>query len=73
MRLPTDAIIAINKIKNYLLTQRAEDDKSRYLEQAGYSTENWKQLEIDLRQQILVKDALPRKLSMVKCMKYEAR
>jgi len=58
MKLPVDAIIAADKIKLYLLKHRQEDDKSRYLAQAGYGVENWQQLERDLREQILVKDAV---------------
>ena len=57
MKLPPDSIIAIEKIKNYLLTRRVEDDKSYYIEQAGYTIENWKQLEADIRNQVLVHDA----------------
>ena len=64
MKLPPDAIIAIGKIKNYLLTRRVEDDKSRFLKQAGYSIENWKQLEMDIRKQILIKDAMPMEQTM---------
>jgi hypothetical protein len=58
MKLPYDAVIAPEKIKEYLLTHRVEDDKSLYLEQAGYSLNSWYSLERDLREQILPKEAM---------------
>ncbi|NEO18727.1 MULTISPECIES: DUF6883 domain-containing protein [unclassified Moorena] len=57
MKLPQDAIIATAKLTRYLLVWRDNDDKSKFLAQAGYSQENWQQLEIDLRSQILPLDA----------------
>jgi hypothetical protein len=59
MKLPADAIIAPAKLMNYLLIFRPVDDKSKFLAQAGYGTENWQQLELDLRNQILPLDAKP--------------
>lgn len=59
MKLSRDAIIAEAKLTKYLLVWRDADDKSRFLEQAGYTLENWKQLEADLRNQILPLEAVP--------------
>ncbi len=36
MKLPQDAIIAEAKITRYLLQWKPEDDKSKFLSQAGY-------------------------------------
>ncbi len=59
MKLPEDAIIASAKLTNYLLIYRSADDKSKFLSQAGYSLDNWQQLEADLRNQILTLEAMP--------------
>jgi hypothetical protein len=45
MRLPKDTVIAPSKLINYLLLFRPVDDKSKFLAQAGYSVNNWTQLE----------------------------
>jgi len=49
MKLTQDAIVSEKKLKEYLLTPRIEDDKSGFLALAGYSLENWRVLENDLR------------------------
>lgn len=59
MKLASDAIITPAKLTKYLLVFRAKDDKSKFLAQAGYGLENWQQLEIDLRSQILPLEVLP--------------
>ena len=59
MKLSRDAVIAEAKLTKYLLVWRDADDKSKFLEQAGYTLENWKQLEADLRNQILLLEAVP--------------
>ena len=59
MKLPDDTLIAPEKLTQYLLVPRKHDDKSKWLSQAGYTTENWKELENDLRHQILSFDAAP--------------
>lgn len=59
MKLPEDSIIAEEKIKNYLLSPRVRNDKSKWLERAGYSLANWYLLESDLRKQILQLQAAP--------------
>jgi hypothetical protein len=55
--LPKDAIIAEEKLKNYLLVPLPKDDKSKFLAQAGYTLDNWQQLEQDLRLQVLTQPA----------------
>ncbi|MBS4027020.1 MAG: hypothetical protein KGZ58_00165 [Ignavibacteriales bacterium] len=57
MKLPIDVTISKEKLTNYLLELRIEDDKSKFLLQAGYEIELWKQLEEDLRTQILTQEA----------------
>jgi hypothetical protein len=58
MKLPQDTIIAEAKLTRYLLQWKPEDDKSKFLLQAGYETATAKQLEKDLREQILPLDAV---------------
>ncbi|PSB13927.1 hypothetical protein C7B65_26845 [Phormidesmis priestleyi ULC007] len=59
MKLARDAVIAPAKLTKYLLIWRDVDDKSKFLAQAGYGQENWRQLEADLRSQILPLEAVP--------------
>ncbi|MGA9381724.1 MAG: DUF6883 domain-containing protein [Phormidium sp.] len=56
--LPQDAIISSAKLTKYLLVLLPKDDKSQFLAQAGYTIENWQQLEQDLREQILPLEAI---------------
>lgn len=56
--LPQDAIISEAKLTKYLLVLLPKDDKSQFLAQAGYTIENWQQLEQDLREQILPLEAI---------------
>jgi len=53
LKLPGNAIIAREKITVYLLKPRPDNDKSQFLKREGYSTGNWRQLERDIRNQIL--------------------
>ncbi len=57
MKLPLNIEIAKEKITGYLLKERDDNDKSKYLSLAGYSQENFEQLISDLRTQILILDA----------------
>lgn len=57
MKLPADAVISLQKLRNYLLTELPRGDKSRFLAGAGYTDANPEQLEHDLREQILSMDA----------------
>ena len=59
MKLPADTLIAPEKLTQYLLVVRKRNDKSKWLAQAGYALENWRELEKHLRhlsQCILAKD-----------------
>lgn len=53
MTLSGDAIIEKEKLTHYLLKRQPYNDKSKFLKTAGYELKNWKQLEDDLRKQIL--------------------
>jgi hypothetical protein len=55
--LPESAIIAEEKLTQYLLVLLPKDDKSKFLAQAGYTLDNWQQLEYDLRTQVLTQPA----------------
>ncbi|MGB5594424.1 MAG: DUF6883 domain-containing protein [Crocosphaera sp.] len=50
--LDSDAIIPEAKLTQYLLVKLPKNDKSGYLSQAGYTIDNSKQLEQQLRQQL---------------------
>ncbi|MEI6667497.1 MAG: DUF6883 domain-containing protein [Acidobacteriota bacterium] len=41
MKIPSDAIIAGQKLTDYLLVRRPWDDKSGYLGRAGFDLEAW--------------------------------
>jgi hypothetical protein len=58
MKLSPDAIIAVAKLTQNLLKPLPQDDKSKFLDRADYTQENWQQLEQDLREQILPLDAI---------------
>lgn len=57
MKLPQDAIVSERKLREYLLTQRSEDDKSGFLALVGYDSTCWRQLEAHIRQLIHDQDA----------------
>ena len=59
MKLPNDALIALDKLTGYLLVERPRGDKSRFLAQAGYTVANAEQLRRDLREQLLSLEATP--------------
>jgi len=58
MRLPTDAVIAADKLTRYLLVPQVRGDKSAFLGEAGYTADNADRLLRDLRSQILPLDAV---------------
>ena len=58
MKLPTDAQIAMEKLTGYLLVRRPVGDKSEYLKRAGYTLDNARRLEEDIRSQVLTRDAV---------------
>ena len=53
MKLPDKSIISQEKITDYLLKWQPDNDKSRFLAQAGYSLDNWQRLLGDIRNQVL--------------------
>ncbi|MBI2876421.1 MAG: hypothetical protein HYY20_06030 [Candidatus Tectomicrobia bacterium] len=57
MKLVADAVIAQEKLRDYLLTPRSIGDKSQFLALAGYNQDNWHRLEQDLRAQVLTCEA----------------
>lgn len=63
MKLSLDAEIAPEKLTRYLLVKRPIGDKSEFLKRAGYTLDNWQQLEQDIRQQLLPEEAVAVKQS----------
>jgi hypothetical protein len=59
MKLPTDTVIARQKLTDYLLSPRDDHDKSGFLRIAGYAPADAVRLEADLRTQILNREAAP--------------
>jgi Domain of unknown function (DUF6883) len=59
MKLPAGSEIPLPKLLQYLLVPLARADKSKFLAQAGYTTENAQQLITDIRSQILPLEATP--------------
>jgi len=59
MKLPADAIIAAEKVTDYLLVSQTRGDKSVFLARGGYTIENAEQLLHDLRTQAVLLDATP--------------
>lgn len=57
MRLPADALVGQEKLTEYLLRWRPEDDKSAFLAQAGYTLENAARLMADIREQLMPLEA----------------
>lgn len=55
--LSQDAIIAEEKLTKYLLVPLPKDDKSKFLARAGYTLDNWQQLQQDLLVQVLSQPA----------------
>ena len=50
MKIPSDAIIAHEKLTQYLLVERPKNDKARFLAQAGFTLANPLDLEVALRE-----------------------
>jgi len=57
LKLPPDTSIAPTKLTQYLLRLRVEDDKSQFLELAGYTLADADRLLRDIRAQVLPLDA----------------
>jgi hypothetical protein len=58
VKLPSDTLIAPEKLTSYLLVRQARGDKSAFLATAGYTREKSEQLLHDLRKQVLPHDAV---------------
>lgn len=54
---PKDIFIAQEKLTEYLLRWRPEDDKSAFLAQAGYTLENPDRLMADIHNQAMLIDS----------------
>lgn len=52
MKVPSDANIPREKLTDYLLIPKEEDDKSKFLAQAGFTLKNPEDLEFALRELI---------------------
>ncbi len=59
MRLSENTLISPEKLTDYLLVFKKRNDKSQWLAKLGYTIENTKVLEYDLRKQILSLDVVP--------------
>lgn len=57
MKIPPDAIIPESKLTRYLLIWREEDDKSKFLAQAGFTIDNPQDLESAIRHLLATNDA----------------
>jgi hypothetical protein len=58
MKIPSDAIIADQKLTDYLLVRRPWDDKSGYLGRAGFELETWTDLRKAIRRLAETVDAV---------------
>lgn len=59
MHIPARKVeISSKKITDYLLARKVKNDKSKFLEQLGYSIENWNELEHDIRLLVERNDAV---------------
>ncbi len=58
MRIPEDLIIADAKITRYLLVQKARNDKSKFLAQAGFTQENSEALKVAIQTQAVSREAI---------------
>jgi len=57
MKLSPDAVISLEKVANYLLLWRPENDKSKFLAEGGYQMEDPERLVEDIRGQLLPLEA----------------
>jgi hypothetical protein len=58
MRIPVDAVIRPEKLTEYLLKARPWDDKSKFLNQAGFTLEDPQALEVAIRRVVAAADAV---------------
>lgn len=59
MRIPADAIIPLEKLRDYLLIPRPWDDKSKFLARAGFTQDNPDRLLAALRELVADQEAQP--------------
>lgn len=69
--LNINAVIPEAKLTRYLLVWKPKDDKSGFLAQAGYTLDNWQQLERDLRSLLMNEAILDRETSFGNIYKIE--
>jgi hypothetical protein len=58
VRIPRDLIIPDAKITCYLLVQKARNDKSKFLAQAGFTQENSETLKAAIQEQVVARAAV---------------
>jgi hypothetical protein len=58
MKIPEDAVIAREKLTEYLLVFQPESDKSQFLAQAGFTLDNPDELEAAIREMIATHEAV---------------
>ena len=58
MVITKDALIPVEKVRDYLLKWIEKDDKSGFFKRAGYSRENYQKLMDDIREQLLPSEAV---------------
>ena len=58
MRIPSDAIIPREKLIGYLLVPQVKNDKSKFLAQAGFTSDNLGVLEAAIRRILAENDAV---------------
>ena len=69
--LNVNAVIPEAKLTRYLRVWKPKDDKSGFLAQAGYTLDNWQQLERDLRNLLMNEATLDRETSFGNIYKIE--
>jgi hypothetical protein len=57
-----EIIIESAKITHYLLVPKEKNDKSKFLNDLGYTLENWQELEEDIRRIVLENEAVFKKM-----------
>ncbi|MBC7890832.1 MAG: hypothetical protein H7Y12_01350 [Sphingobacteriaceae bacterium] len=58
MKITSPVVINPAKLTHYLLVHRDKNDKSGFLNQVGYTLENWQELEADIRNLVLGNEAV---------------
>lgn len=59
MRIIGEVVIPPDKLSRYLLVWRSKSDKSQFLAQAGFTTQNTTDLDRALRRLVIENDAIP--------------